>query len=220
MLLIAMNGYGQITMNACNPLFDNQDFTFNNLGADATGRHIFETTPIIGDQPCSGVGVCELRISWNDSQSRWELIADDGNGDFNTSFVIYYNEENSMPNPPSLLLGTWIENVGVTANHCGGNGTDSIHSMVGEVQDTTLSIDLMTLQVVEFYPNPSKDVVYLKGVNTEVLNVRIYDITGKEIRRQELLGNLQLDISELSKGIYFVELNLNEQSVLKKLIKH
>ena len=89
-LLFVQFAFSQITFNGCPTIFNNQNFTFNNVGTDATGRNIYETTPINGDQPCTGLGVCEFRISWNNSLSRWEFIADDGNGNFSNTFLIYY----------------------------------------------------------------------------------------------------------------------------------
>lgn len=219
-MMIAMHTYGQITINACHPFFDNQDFVLMNTETDLSGRHVFETNPIDGDQPCSGIGVCELKIQWNDSESRWELIADDGNGDFNTSFVMYYNEEASSPNPPSLLLGTWVENTTVTINTCGGDGEASINTLIGELQDTTLSLDVMLLRALELSPNPSYGLVSVRGLNNYNVHIRVFDINGQVLREQEPLLNDQFDISELSQGVYFVQLLLNGQSLFKKLIKN
>lgn len=218
--MVAMSSYGQITINACNPLFDNQDFVFTNVGPDTTGRNVFETIPITGDQPCSGVGVCELKIYWNDTMSRWELIADDGDADFNTNFLIYSNDEASTPNPPSLILGTWIENIAVTGGICGGDGAASINTMMGEIQDTTLSIEVVDqIDAVEFYPNPTKGIFNIKGISGEDTKVIIFDVTGKVIYENDNLLDNSINISTYPKGMYFVEIQMHQQSILKKLIK-
>lgn len=218
--MVAMNSYGQITVNACNPLFDNQDFVFTNMGPDTTGRNVFETLPITGDQPCGGIGVCELRIYWNDTMTRWELIADDGDADFNTNFLIYFNNEASTPNPPSLILGDWFENIAVTGGICGGDGTASINTMIGEIQDTTLSIELVNeINTIEFFPNPTNSTFNIKGIAVEDAEINIFNVTGKLVFMNKKLVNNQIDISSLSKGMYFVEIKTNNQSILKKLIK-
>lgn len=220
MVMVAMSSYGQITINACNPFFDNQDFVFTNLGPDATGRNVFETTPITGDQPCSGIGVCELKIYWNDIESRWELLADDGDANFNTNFLIYYNEEDSTPNPPSLILGTWVENVAVTGGACGGDGADSINSMSGEIQDSTLGLDVVDINTIEFYPNPTKGVFNIKGISDNDVKVKIFNVTGKVVYENANVIDNSIDLSSYAKGMYFVEIQWNQQSVLKKLIKN
>jgi hypothetical protein len=219
MVMVAMSSYGQITVNACNPLFDNQDFVFANLGPDATGRNVFETIPITGDQPCSGVGVCELKIYWNDAMSRWELIADDGDANFNTNFLIYFNNETSTPNPPSLILGNWIENTAITGGTCGGDGAASINTMTGDIQDTTLSVEVIgQVDAIELYPNPTNGIFNLTGISNLDVDVKIFSVTGKLVLNEKPLND-KVDVSSLSKGIYFVEIKWNNQSILKKLIK-
>lgn len=218
--MVVMSSYGQITVNACNPLFENQDFVFTNLGPDATGRNVFETTPITGDQPCGGIGVCELKIYWNDAMSRWELLADDGDANFNTNFLIYYNEEDSTPNPPSLILGTWVENVTVTGGVCGGNGASSINYMSGEIQDTTLSLEVADLNALEFYPNPTQGVFNIKGVSGNSLKVKVYNVTGIIVYENDSLNEGSIDLSSYSRGMYFVEIQWEQQTIIKKLIKN
>jgi hypothetical protein len=220
MVMVAMSSYGQITVNACNPLFDNQDFVFTNLGPDATGRNVFETIPITGDQPCGGIGVCELKIYWNDAMSRWELIADDGDANFNTNFLIYSNDEASSPNPPSLILGTWLENNAITGGICGGNGASSINSMLGEVQDTTLSLEVADLNALEFYPNPTQGVFNIKGFSGSSLKVKVYNVTGKIVYENASLNEDSIDLSSYTRGMYFVEMQLKERTIIKKLIKN
>jgi len=128
-LLVSMYATSQITLNACHSLLEDQDYVFNNIDTDATGRNIFETNPIDGNQPCGGIGSCEFQIAWNDSNNRWEIYADDGNGTFTSKFVLYYNNENTLPNPPSIL-SVWVEETVITQSLCG-----SILKLEGEVQD-------------------------------------------------------------------------------------
>lgn len=134
-----------ITFTGCPQLFDNNTFTFNKVGTDATGRHIYETTPINGDQPCSGLGTCEFRIAWNAAQNRWEFLADEGNGTFTTPYLIYSNATASKPNPPDLTLGVWTENISITENFCGGNLTPANATLTGGVQSSaTLPVKLIS----------------------------------------------------------------------------
>ncbi len=119
----------QITLNACHPLLEDQDYIFNNIDTDATGRNIFETNPIDGNQPCGGIGSCEFQIAWNNVNNRWEIYADDGNGTFSNRFVLYFSNENTLPNPPGPL-DTWVEETSVTQSLCG-----TILLLEGDVQD-------------------------------------------------------------------------------------
>lgn len=157
LLLLSYFGFSQITFNGCHPLFEDQDYTFSNVGTDATGRHIYETTPINGDNSCGALGSCEFRLSWSDSNNRWEFIADSGNGDFVNPYLMFTNTNPSTPNPPSLILGTWVENSIVSEGGCEGNLTVSNTILTGDVQDTTLSITNSQLadQII-LTPNPAQ----------------------------------------------------------------
>ncbi|MDP5101183.1 MAG: hypothetical protein NWQ09_07650, partial [Nonlabens sp.] len=130
-LLAGSLSFGQITLNGCDALFGNQDFTFTNVGTDATGRNIYETTPLDGAQSC-GLGFCEFRISWNDMAMRWELVADDGNDAifFNGTNLILFNTSASSPNPPDATLGMWVDANG------GACGPSTIDTLTGDVQST------------------------------------------------------------------------------------
>ena len=130
----------QINLNTCDLYTVDEDFILTLESTDATGRNIYQTNPITGDQPCSGFGVCEFRIAWNTSLNRWEIIADDGDGDFTTSFVLYFNTSASLPNPPDLTLGTWEENTGVTGGDC-----MSIETLNGDVQASLSSNNAPTI---------------------------------------------------------------------------
>lgn len=214
-LLTITTAFGQITFSGCHPLFDAQTFTVNNLGADVTGRNSFETTPITGDQPCGGVGVCEFRILWNDSSSRWEFLADDGTGDFLTPYLIYYNTEASTPNPPSLILGAWIENTAVTSGLC----VDGITTLSGDVQDTTLDVDVVFFQnEVNIYPNPITESFSIGGVNHDINTIELFTITGKIFKLTSETDN-QFNISQLQSGLYFVKIEVGDKEVIKKILK-
>lgn len=116
-LLSSVMNAQTITFKGCIPLFDDQNFVFNKTGTDASGRNIYMTTPLDPGQDCSGLGTCEFKFQWNSSTSKWEFLADSGNGDFVNPFLIYSNTSSSAPNPPDLSLGTWVK-----FTHAGSNG--------------------------------------------------------------------------------------------------
>jgi hypothetical protein len=71
------------------------------------------------------------------------------------------------------------------------------------------------------YPNPvSNGIVFIK-TNFENTNVKIYDLKGILNYDSDILNTLsftKLDISSLPKGIYFVEILVENQKKLKKLV--
>ncbi|MFA7401132.1 MAG: T9SS type A sorting domain-containing protein, partial [Bacteroidales bacterium] len=114
-----------------------------------------------------------------------------------------------------------------------GNGTIAISAIneCGESDKTELYLtssvgtkDYDSEQKIILYPNPAVSFTYInfkeiKG-NT---NIRITDVSGKILHNEvyninEIQYTLKLDISKYPKGFYFITINNNDQTVIKKLI--
>jgi endonuclease I/chitodextrinase len=85
---------------------------------------------------------------------------------------------------------------------------------------STLSTEDNFSSTFKMYPNPTNgNEVYFNI--TENVHVKIYNVLGKLIDKRELeQKNNSIDISSLSKGMYFVKVNSKNTSILKKLIKN
>lgn len=68
-----------------------------------------------------------------------------------------------------------------------------------------------------FYPNPSFNIIYIKG-ETPDISISIYDVFGKEVITQKATN--QVDISTLKKGIYFVKISDGIKIYTNKLVKN
>ncbi|MEZ0129179.1 T9SS type A sorting domain-containing protein, partial [Flavobacterium sp. LBUM151] len=66
------------------------------------------------------------------------------------------------------------------------------------------------------YPNPVSDILNIK-TQEEVLNVTVYDITGKSINTK--VNNNQIDVSSFTKGIYIINIATENASYVQKFIK-
>ena len=70
-----------------------------------------------------------------------------------------------------------------------------------------------------FYPNPTKDVLYLYNESTfEVSSIKVYDSLGKLVLEQNK-PSTQIDIASLSTGLFFVQIETAYSSLVKKIIK-
>ena len=70
---------------------------------------------------------------------------------------------------------------------------------------------------IDLFPNPTSGLVNLRGVSNST--VKIMDILGKEIQSANILTDTYiLDLSKEENGIYFIQINTNEEQILKKLI--
>ncbi|AUS04874.1 T9SS type A sorting domain-containing protein [Pseudotamlana carrageenivorans] len=209
--------FAQITFNGCHTLFEDQDYIFDFISADATGRNVYSTIPIDGSQTCGGIGTCEFKLAWNDASAVWEFVADDGNGDFSNSYVIYSNTTPSSPNPPSLSLGSWVENTSVTESHCGGALSTSNAVLTGDVEDSLLSTDDFYLEnQISVYPNPVRDLLNITHPHLTIDKVTLFSVLGKLVLETNI--SKKIDVSGLDSGIYFLKIESNKKEIVKKIV--
>ncbi len=109
------------------------------------------------------------------------------------------------------------------------NATNSNNSDSGDqVVLTNLSIPHSTVGLADFntlefaiYPNPTTD--YLQITTTETFEqsakLNISNNQGQLVMKQNLNSNTRVDVSELSSGIYFVQLVSGNKLGMKKFIK-
>jgi plastocyanin len=91
-----------------------------------------------------------------------------------------------------------------------------------DIFKTTSNKKLQEL-TTKMYPNPATDRIFIETgeVNGSEIYVSIFDITGK-LKQQVLKpseSKIELDIRNLSNGLYFVELKSNNKKSLLKLVK-
>ncbi|MDN4012826.1 T9SS type A sorting domain-containing protein [Chryseobacterium gambrini] len=199
-----------ITFNGCHTLFDaSNTFVFTKTGLDAYNKGIYITTPVTGDQDCGGLGTCEFKIQWNNALSRWEFLADEGNGTFTNPNLIYYNStgnNNFVSNPPAITFGTWVENTAVTNGACGGNLTTSNATMTGDLHSTSLATSDVRngASAIQIFPNPVAEIIRISGIK-DGKSVQIYNMAGQIVKSEEF--NEKVNVSELSAGIYLLKIN-------------
>ncbi len=198
-----------INYKGCYNLFNNQDYTFNKTGTDTYGKGIYITTPVDGAQACGGLGTCEFKIQWNNTNTRWEFLADSGNGDFVNPYLIYYNSTGNpnATNPPNNQTGTWKENVAITQGECGGDMTNTNSTFTGDVQSSTLAVSDLKNQKLKIYPNPVKDLLNIIS-NEQIATIKIFDLSGRLLQSEKAAA--QLNVSHLAKGMYLLKIETKD----------
>ncbi len=68
------------------------------------------------------------------------------------------------------------------------------------------------------YPNPVKNILNVKSVGIENANYRIVNMIGQTVLRGTNFN--QIEVGRLNKGVYFLELSTDDQTVSKKFIKN
>jgi hypothetical protein len=129
---------------------------------------------------------------------RFDEYEDLGEGNAGTDdfrdFSFYGNHADSEGNPSLVPSGIFV---GLEANH--------------------LSNDII------IYPNPASSFICLQSsvLNKQPAVVEIYDLNGRKLLEKLLpVGSetTEIDVSSLSKGLYFVRLQFKNQTITRKLI--
>ena len=81
-----------------------------------------------------------------------------------------------------------------------------------------ISVKLSDRKAIKIYPNPVSNHFVIETNATEIEQVELIDATGRLMRSILNIKNA-VDISDLPKGIYFIKLKTEGQTVVEKLIK-
>jgi len=83
--------------------------------------------------------------------------------------------------------------------------------------DPTANTKNEMLDKFKIYPNPvANGIVYITNQNSDELNVKIYDITGKMLKNVKATD--KVSIENFASGIYLMKIELNGQSITKKIV--
>ncbi|MCG8330845.1 MAG: DUF2341 domain-containing protein [Chitinophagales bacterium] len=198
--IIRDSGFGFDTLNQIAIMLDTisngtaTQLTYPLLRFD---RHEFNTvsiTPHINDQ----------------NEFVFTRFANEGLGDENTDTLIVQNI--NMPGfhfimssfSPSFIIE--MENIRVRQHT-----TNPPSSFVGEEQMLTpSSLDqIIAPTLLQVFPNPTQDIVYIKSDWKESIFIQIYDIQGRIIPNINVLllpkSEQTINLSQLSSGVYFLQ---------------
>lgn len=87
---------------------------------------------------------------------------------------------------------------------------------VGQTWYSNLSNKDFTNLKVSIYPNPTKNLITISGIN-EIATIEIYNSIGVKILERKFTGETKLDIP-FSSGIYFAKINSEGKTVVKKIL--
>ena len=86
-------------------------------------------------------------------------------------------------------------------------------------KDATASLKNAELIGLKLYPNPVKNIANFSA-NETIQSVSIYDLTGRIVKQATPnKANFDLDVADLSKGVYLVKLSAGDIEATTKLIK-
>ncbi len=83
-----------------------------------------------------------------------------------------------------------------------------------------LAVKNNTLNNFKIYPNPSSAIFNIQRQTSSEMQVSVYDITGKLIFKDTniLMTHYALDLSKVSKGLYFLKINQGNKQATKRIM--
>ncbi|HRP61109.1 MAG TPA: T9SS type A sorting domain-containing protein, partial [Vicingus sp.] len=83
------------------------------------------------------------------------------------------------------------------------------------------SINQAENNVIRFYPNPATDVLFVEFDSPLSTNIIVRDVLNREVLVEKTNNSLKIniDISSLTKGVYFLEFENNQTKHSIKFIK-
>jgi len=85
------------------------------------------------------------------------------------------------------------------------------------VYQNTASIDETTEQEIKLFPNPVSDTLNIQ-FNGKIDQIAIYNLLGVEVLNKNGLEST-IDMKSLKSGIYFIKLQIGEQTIARKIVK-
>ena len=87
-----------------------------------------------------------------------------------------------------------------------------------DIKQQSKTQESSAIEGLNLYPNPvSNGKVYITSKNDEDKNILIFDVLGKKVI-QTVISSRELNISNLSPGVYIIKINEGDATSTRKLI--
>lgn len=190
---------------------------FNAFGAMANGTDCLYYSTSLVDSVITGQGA-----PTTDASNEWTVVSNSLLSGTTRRLVVTRNfvggpgDYTFNYNNNSLNI-IWAFGSGTAMNQHAGSARGS--STLG----FTLGVDdFSSLDNITIAPNPSNGIFNItKNIQTSISKVTVFDINGKVLKviDSELsLDSIQMNLSDFSKGVYFVEISNDIDKVVRKIV--
>ena len=121
---------------------------------------------------------------------------------------------NSLEFTPS---GSFII-VYIKASSAINSSTEVFYDNIELYETSTLSIDENFASAFKLYPNPTSDIINISSSNdVQLKSVKLYDTLGKEVYTS-LTEMSSINVSNFTKGVYFLKLEAEDKIATKRIL--
>jgi len=85
--------------------------------------------------------------------------------------------------------------------------------------DNTVQVVENFVESINIYPNPGKDIINITG-NELITSISLYDINGRLVKKHNQINSYstKLNLNDLTKGIYVIEVQFREKATREKIL--
>lgn len=154
----------------------------------------------------------------NGSATQTDLYLNDGSGNFTLTSNSLTDVGNSTiaagdidgDGDSDVVFSGWADDI--------GNGTAGKVTKLFTNNFIVLSLEDELLNQFIIYPNPTKGKIIIDSKGKELDLIQFFDVSGRIIKSIDS-NTKQIDISNLSAGSYFLRINSEGKSTVKKIVK-
>ena len=84
---------------------------------------------------------------------------------------------------------------------------------------TTLSNTAFERIELSIYPNPTSNLLHIEASQTDVSTVEIFDVQGKRVMQVSPANLSEIDVSQLTNGMYFLKVSTSDGELTRKFVK-
>jgi PKD repeat protein len=156
--------------------------------------------------------VAFINKSKNATSYDWDF--DDGN----TSTAMSPSHTYDKPGSYNVVL--------IASNPCTSDTVTTVELTGKEMKIIETSINDLSSYTLKVYPNPTNDHLFIKvgDIRDKNISYNIFDINGKMISSESQLSPMQeiiqVDMSQVSRGVYILELTIGTDSGIFRIVKN
>ena len=137
--------------------------------------------------------------------------------DFANSNIDYYLDNTLIFNAPTWTAATKVGNLAITNDNYEGSAYfDEISYFDPSLQTSQFSENILSV-----FPNPTKDIVNVSNTSASINSIEVTDLNGRVVKTVNAIdaSNVQVNISDLSSGVYMMKIVSDQGTTTKKVIK-
>lgn len=149
--------------------------------------------------------------------------------DYNTKNVFYHIPSLNYMHYSSINSSLPIDELSLSFNMndfivTGGSALrfDNFQMDAITTLPTYLNVDEFIAEKFNIYPNPTNDIINVTSTDDVVINkIVVHDLSDKKLKELSYKGtnDVQINMQDLSQGIYLLTLKTNKGTIVKKIIK-